>query len=127
MFVLEPLFEFSRQNCITICAFLVSANLLTTVITLILLFSQRPLAQIRLNVTLATLFAVTLFLHVSTWFLIGVVTPVTFILVGLGTTCLIVNIWAMLAAKDTFPVFRKLPLSLLNQVNLQLKVQKNTP
>jgi hypothetical protein len=109
MLNLEPVFEFSRNNCIAICAFLVPANLLITVQILISLAIERPGGrggagisvpyskppwQIRLAVALAITFALTLFLHVFTWFSIGVVTPVTFILFGLGTTCLAINIWA---------------------------------
>ena len=90
----EPIFEFSRQNCVSICAFLVPANLLTTALNLILLLTQRPRTQIRLAITLSIIFAFTLFLHVSTWFIIGVVTPVTFILFGLGSTCLAIAILA---------------------------------
>ena len=90
----EPIFEFSRQHCVAICSFLVPANLLTTSLTLILLFTQRPLAQMRLATILSIVFALTLFLHVSTWFMIGVITPVTFILFGLGATCLAVAILA---------------------------------
>ena len=88
----EPIFEFSRQNCVTICAFLVPANLFTTALTLILLFTQRSPTQIRLAITLSVIFAFTLFLHVSTWFIIGVITPVTFILFGLGATCLTISV-----------------------------------
>ncbi|MDJ0690525.1 MAG: hypothetical protein QNJ41_18700 [Xenococcaceae cyanobacterium MO_188.B32] len=90
----EPIFEFSRQNCVAICAFLVPANLLTTALNLILLFTQRSQTQIRLAISLSVIFAFTLFLHVSTWFIIGVVTPVTFILLGLGATCLTIAILA---------------------------------
>ena len=90
----EPIFEFSRQNCVNICAFLVPANLLTATLNLILLFTQRSQIQIRLALTLSVIFAFTLFLHVSTWFIIGVVTPVTFILFGLGATCLAIAILA---------------------------------
>ena len=41
---------------------------------------------------MAITFALTLFLHVATWFIIGVITPVTFILAGLGATCIITNL-----------------------------------
>jgi hypothetical protein len=92
MFVLETIFEFSRQNCVAICAFLVPANLLVTLQTLILVGIQRPVWQIRSSVALASILAITMFLHVSTWFMIGIVTPVTFILFGLGTTCLTINL-----------------------------------
>ena len=94
LLIFEPIFEFSRQNCVAICAFLVPANLLTTFLTLILLFTRRPQTQIRLATTLSIIFAFTLFLHVSTWFIIGVITPVTFILFGLGSTCLTIAILA---------------------------------
>jgi hypothetical protein len=94
MFNLEPIFAFSRNNCAAICAFLVPANLLITLQILIALARERPIGQIRLAVALAITLALTLFIHVFTWFAIGVVTPVTFILFGLGTTCLVINIWA---------------------------------
>ncbi|BAU66492.1 hypothetical protein STA3757_38970 [Stanieria sp. NIES-3757] len=92
----EPIFEFSRQNCSAICAFLVPANLLTTLISLVLLAKQSPLSKVRLTVTLSVVFALTLFLHISTWFMIGVVTPITFILFTLGSTCLAVNFLAII-------------------------------
>ncbi|MGV2827989.1 hypothetical protein [Myxosarcina sp. GI1(2024)] len=91
MFDLEPIFEFSRHNCATICAFLVPANLLTTILTIVLLVEEKSLLLMRLSVVIASVWAMTLFLHISTWFAIGVVTPVTFILFGLGSTCLLVN------------------------------------
>ena len=90
-----PLFEFSRNHCAAICAFLVPANLLATSQTLLLLFLQRPIPQIRLAAIFASIFALTLFLHVGTWFAIGVVQTPTFILLGLGTTCLVINFWAI--------------------------------
>lgn len=92
MFDLESIFQFSRNNCITICAFLVPANLLTTVQTFIMVVSQRSPLKVRLCATVAVTFALTLFLHVATWFIIGVITPVTFILAGLGATCIIINL-----------------------------------
>ena len=100
MLDLEPIFEFSRQNCVAICSFLVPANLLTTFLTLSFFWTQRPLSQIKASATLTTIFALTLFLHVATWFTIGVITPVTFILAGLGATCLLVNLVAVVYYKD---------------------------
>ncbi len=100
MLYLEPIFEFSRQNCVNICSFLVPANLLVTILTLTLLGMQRPLSQIKISVSVATIFALTLFLHIATWFIIGVITPVTFILAGLGTTCLLTNLVAIFYRKD---------------------------
>lgn len=99
MFDLEPIFQFSRNNCVAICAFLVPINLLTTIQTFIVLLLQRPLFQLRLCATIAIAFALTLFLHIATWFVIGVITPVTFILAGLGATCIVINL-ASLAYRD---------------------------
>ncbi|ELS02866.1 hypothetical protein Xen7305DRAFT_00025840 [Xenococcus sp. PCC 7305] len=96
MLDLEPIFEFSRNNCITICAFLVPANLLTTLQTMILVFLNRSILSIRLSAAIAITFALTLFLHVATWFVIGVVTPVTFILGALGTTCILINLFTII-------------------------------
>ncbi len=95
MFDLEPIFEFSRHNCVAICSFLVPANLIATISTLILVGTSQGLSKIRLSLTIGAIFAVTLFLHVSTWFIIGIITPVTFILFGLGTTCLLINALAV--------------------------------
>jgi len=95
MFDLEPIFEFSRHNCIAICSFLVPANLIATISTLVLVGTSQSLSKIRLSLTTGAIFAVTLFLHVSTWFIIGIITPVTFILFGLGTTCLLINALAV--------------------------------
>ncbi|MGK7894271.1 MAG: hypothetical protein AB4372_11760 [Xenococcus sp. (in: cyanobacteria)] len=103
MFDLEPLFEFSRNNCIAICAFLVPANLLTTLQTMILVFLKRSILISRLSAAIAITFALTLFLHVATWFVIGVVTPVTFILGALGTTCILINLFAIAYRIDILP------------------------
>ena len=100
MFDLEPIFQFSRQNCVAICSVLVPANLLATLQTLIFLGMQSPLLQIKVSVTIATVLALALFLHVATWFIIGVITPVTFILAGLGATCLLTNLVAVIYRKD---------------------------
>ena len=96
MLDLQPIFEFSRSNCVAICSFLVPANLLTTFATLALVIMNQPLLKISWSMGIASVFAITLFLHVSTWFIIGVITPVTFILLGLGTTCLVINTLAII-------------------------------
>lgn len=95
MFDFQPLWEFSRQNCVTICSFLVPANLLTTIATLILVATGQSLTKLRWSRGIATVWAITLFLHVSTWFAVGIITPVTFILFALGSTCLVVNLLAV--------------------------------
>ncbi|PSB10250.1 hypothetical protein C7B62_10025 [Pleurocapsa sp. CCALA 161] len=95
MFDFQPLFEFSRQNCVEICSFLVPANLITTITTLVLIATGQSLTKLRWSKGIATVLASALFLHVSTWFAIGIVTPVTFILFGLGSTCLVINLLAV--------------------------------
>lgn len=100
---LSPLFEFSRQNCVTICAFLVPANLGVTICTLLLGFFQRPQWQLRASAGIETVLAMTTILHVATWFAIGVVHPVTFILIGLASMCLTVNGLAL----ALYPYYRR--------------------
>ncbi|WP_068815316.1 hypothetical protein [Phormidesmis priestleyi] len=95
MFDFTPLFEFSRSHCVEICAFLVPANLLATLRTVILTGLRRPSAQIWVATTIATFFAGFMVLHVMTWFMVGVVMAPTFILLGLGSVCLFVNLWAI--------------------------------
>ena len=112
MLDLEPIFEFSRHNCIAICSFLVPANLTATVATLVLSVMGKSLFQIRLTAAISSILAITLFLHVSTWFIIGVITPITFILSGLGATCILVNILAI-AYRDK--LFYKQYLTYLNK------------
>ena len=104
MLDLQPLLEFSRHNCVAICSFLVPANLITTVATLALVITNRSLLQISWTMGIASIFATTLFLHVSTWFIIGVITPVTFILFGLGTTCLIINALAIVYRQQIYQI-----------------------
>lgn len=102
MFDLEPIFEFSRNHCVAICACLVPANLLATTHTLVLSATGQSLLKIGWSLAAAATLAITLFLHVSTWFAIGVITPVTFILFGLGMSCLLINILAIIYRKQ-FP------------------------
>ncbi len=87
-----PILEFSRYNCTAICAFLVPANVLATIQTLVFLYLRRPLSQIWLASLFACSFAFAMFLHVATWLIIGVVMAPTFILLGLVATCLVVNL-----------------------------------
>ena len=95
MFDFEPLFQFSRHYCVAICSFLVPANLFTTIFTVVLVVRGESLQKMQWSKGIASVFAIALFLHVSTWFMIGIVTPVTFILFALGTTCLIINMLAV--------------------------------
>ncbi len=95
MLDISLLFEFSRSNCVAICAFLVPANLLATSQTLLYLLLRRPSSHFYLAVTLAASLAITMIGHVATWFIIGVIKIQTFILLGLGSTCLVINLGAM--------------------------------
>jgi hypothetical protein len=95
MLDLNTLAEFSRTNCIGICAFLVPANLLTTLVTMILTYQQRPLQQVRQATGIAIIFALVMISHVYTWFAIGVVMSETYILLSLAVTCLFTNLGAI--------------------------------
>jgi hypothetical protein len=111
---LNSLLEFSRQNCLGICAFLVPANLIATLLTLILVFFDRSPRYLGVSVTLGVSFAILQILHVSSWFVIGVVTPVTFILISLSSLCLFLNSWTIL-----YPLTYR---SLINGIISQLPV-----
>lgn len=95
MFDFNPLFEFSRANCIAICAFLVPANLLFTVLTVAFAGLHRPRSQVQKAAVVACIPALVMVVHVWTWFAIGVVMAPTFILLWLASTCLGINFWAI--------------------------------
>ena len=95
MFDFNNLFEFSRTNCIAICAFLVPANLLFTLQTIIFTGRRRPQVQVRQAAVLACIPALVMVLHVFTWLMIGVVMAPTYILFTLGSICLGINFWAI--------------------------------
>jgi hypothetical protein len=92
----NTLAEFSRANCVSICAFLIPANLLTTLLTIILTAIGRPTHQIWQAAGISSIFAFVMVLHVYTWFIIGVVMAPTYILLCLAITCLVTNLAAML-------------------------------
>ena len=73
MLDINTIAEFSRNNCVTICAFLVPANLIATISTMILAVLHRPLSQVSLAAIIAGFFAFIMILHVYTWFSIGIV------------------------------------------------------
>lgn len=95
IFDFNALAEFSRQNCGMICAFLVPMNLLATLQTILFVALDRPLKQTFVMAGFASLYAGIMVAHVWTWFAIGVVMAPTFILLSLGSTCLAVNLWAI--------------------------------
>ena len=87
--------EFSHAHCIAICAFLVPANLLTTLQTAILTGLNRPRIQVWASAAVASLWATAMIFHVFTWFAIGVVMPPTYILLAMAIACLAINVWAL--------------------------------
>lgn len=95
MLSLELLFDFSRNHCVAICAFLVPTNLFATLQTIVLVGLGRPQRQLWRSLGLASVFAIAMILHVLTWFMIGVVMAPTFILMTLACVCLSVNLWAV--------------------------------
>ncbi|HLO48051.1 MAG TPA: hypothetical protein VK211_06475 [Kamptonema sp.] len=95
MFDLNTVTEFSHTYCIGICAFLVPANLLATLQTIIFTCIKRSQIQVQLAAAFASIFAILMVLHVFAWFAIGVVMPPTYILLALGSICLTINIWAV--------------------------------
>ncbi len=105
MLELNTLAEFSRNNCIGICAFLVPANILTTLLTMILVFLNRPLGQVWISTGLACLFASIMVLHVYTWFMIGVVMTPTYILLSLAVTCLLTNVLLIIWRRNSLQLF----------------------
>ncbi|MEB3831697.1 hypothetical protein [Phormidium sp. CCY1219] len=103
----DILCEFSRTHCLTICALLVPANLLATLQTLIFTALGLSALSVRLMGGIASLYALVMVFHVLTWFLIGVVMPPTYILLGLATLCLGINAWAIAHSPSMVQLFRQ--------------------
>ncbi|GET36218.1 hypothetical protein [Microseira sp. BLCC-F43] len=116
MIDLNSIFEFSRTHCLAICGFLVPANLLATLQTLILVGLNRPQYQVQRATVMAITCALAMVLHVYTWFAIGVVMPPTYILLSLGSVCLCLNIWALGHRESMMRLLRTLYLSAVGRV-----------
>ena len=101
----NALIEFSRNNCIGICAFLVPANILTTLLTIVLTVLNRPMGQVLMSIGFACTFASIMMLHVYTWFMIGVVMPPTYILLSLAITCLLTNLLVIIWRRNSLQLF----------------------
>jgi hypothetical protein len=95
MFDFNTVADFSHRYCIEICAFLVPANLLVSLQTIIFAGIKRPRVQINLTAGVASIYALIMIFHVFTWFAIGVVMVPTYILLLLASICLGINIWAV--------------------------------
>ncbi|NWF60245.1 MAG: hypothetical protein HXY43_13520 [Fischerella sp.] len=99
----NTLAEFSRANCISICTFLVPANLVATLLTITFAVLRCPPQQVWPASGAACMFALMMVLHVYTWFMIGVVMVPTYVLLSLAITCLIGNLGAILFHTRHFP------------------------
>jgi hypothetical protein len=97
MIDLNSMVEFSRCHCIGICAFLVPTNLLLAGSIMVLVGLDRSKRLIDSIICVAVLPAITLFLHVATWWAIGVVMLPTFILPLLASTCLAIYAYALVS------------------------------
>ncbi|QOV21719.1 hypothetical protein [Anabaenopsis elenkinii] len=95
----NALAEFSRENCISICAFLVPANLISCLLTIILTVLRRPTHQVWKSATISSIFALAMVFHVFTWFMIGVVMLPTYILLSLAISCMLSNFAAIMWQK----------------------------
>ncbi|MDF5718249.1 MAG: hypothetical protein PUP93_31375 [Rhizonema sp. NSF051] len=91
----QTLADFSRANCVSICAFLVPANIIATSLTIIFVVLNCPSRQVWKMAGIAGIFALVMISHVYTWFSIGVVMPPTYILLWLAISCLLTNIGAI--------------------------------
>ena len=123
MFDLHSVSEFSRAHCLSICAFLVPAILVTTSVTMICTALRRPQAEVWQAAGIASIFAVGMILHVFTWFVVGVVMAPTYILLWLGSSCLFTNFGAILLHRRLMQV--ELRRSLFQLVTKQNLVTRN--
>lgn len=109
IFHCHSLAEFSRINCIGICAFLVPANIVATLATITLTIVNRPLYQVWLSVIFTGTFATLMLLHVYSWLMIGVIMIPTYILLSLAISCLLINLATIIWRKEIlqFVYFRQ--------------------
>ena len=113
MFNINLLFEFSRNHCIAICAFLMPANLLLTLRTILLVGRPHSPAQVKRAVVAASFFALILLLHIFTWSIVGVVMAPTYILLVVAGVCLSLNLWAIAHPTSMGHLLRHLPSVLI--------------
>ena len=95
MIIIHGLFNLSRAYCVEICSWLVPLTLITTVNTLVSIGCPESLWRGRLSALSACLLAGIMVLHVTSWFVIGVVKAPTFVLTGLACLCFGINSWAI--------------------------------
>jgi uncharacterized membrane protein (GlpM family) len=96
MLDLNNIAEFSRCHCIGICALLVPVNLILSTTTSLLVGTHRSMQLIHATAAISIWPAIALFLHVATWWSIGVVMLPTFILPVLAIICLATQAYAVI-------------------------------
>lgn len=114
MFDITSLCEFSRNHCLGICAFLVPANLLATLTSLILMIVNPSQTKRLISAGIAISFAIILSCHVASWFIVGVIQVPTFILLALSVFCISLNIWVILRSPQKDPWLSKLVQKAMN-------------
>jgi hypothetical protein len=100
--MMELLFEFSRSHCIAICAFLIPANLFSTLQAMIFTGIGRPIAQVGIMSLAALGYATLMMIHVISWWAIGVVMLPTYILPALAGVCLAINLVCLMISATHF-------------------------
>lgn len=93
--MIDSLFNLSRAYCVEICSWLVPLTLIITVNTLISIGCPESLWRRKLSAMAACLLAGIMVLHVTSWFVIGVVRVPTFVLHALACLCFGINSWAI--------------------------------
>ena len=86
------LFEFSRHNCVGICAFIVPSILLLTLATIVLFVTNKSKNTSTITASLGIILGLIMLGHVFSWFSIGVVLGPSYILVALASVCLLINL-----------------------------------
>lgn len=94
MLSLNALLDFSRCNCVGICASLVPINILSTALTVYKVSRDHSPRSIRASIGFSSLAAILLALHDLSWLIIGVIMAPTYILFTIAVVCLSFNAWA---------------------------------
>lgn len=82
---------------------------------------QRPQSQVQQAAILACIPAVVMILHVFTWLIIGVVMAPTYILLGMASTCLATNLWAITYPQSIVRLFTTLLMMLPFEFSTSLR------
>ncbi len=117
MFDFNTVTEFSQTHCIAICALLVPTNLLATLQTMIFRGLGRPDIQVRLVAGAASSYALMMIFHVLLWLAVGVVMAPTYVLLLLGSTCLVINFWAIAYPASMKRLLRDLVFIVTSKLN----------